>query len=364
LDRVGQRTNFELGIIEGFYGRPWTWQQRRDNIAWLAPHGYHFYMYAPKADPYLRIRWREPHPGEVANHLTELSQWCREHHVRFGIGLSPAGLHTDFGSAGRAALARKLREIEQVGVDDVAILFDDMRGDTLNLAETQVAVVHQAAERLPGKRIIMCPSYYSDDPILDRVFGERPDGYLERLGSLLDSAIDIFWTGEEICSREISAAHIRRVTEMLRRKPFLWDNYPVNDGARMSQYLHLRAFTGRSADLRDHVVAHGINPALQPVLSRIPALTLSRLYAAPDSYAYGEAFRAAAVQVLGPDLGRLVRNDLLWLQDVGLDRLDDKEALLRSRYQDIDHDGAREIMAWLDGEYRITDAIVRAQSGE
>ena len=48
-------------------------------------------------------------------------------------------------------------------------------------------------------------------------------------------------------------ANIRRISiapligEAMRRKPFLWDNYPVNDGPRMSQFLHLRAFTGRGA---------------------------------------------------------------------------------------------------------------------
>jgi hypothetical protein len=44
----------ELGMIEGFYGKPWTWEEREENVAWLARHGYRFYLYAPKADPFLR----------------------------------------------------------------------------------------------------------------------------------------------------------------------------------------------------------------------------------------------------------------------------------------------------------------------
>ena len=48
---------------------------------------------------------------------------------------------------------------------------------------------------------------------------------------------------------------------------------------RMSQHLHLRAFTGRPAAIGQHLAAHGINPASQPVLSRIPALTLAESYA-------------------------------------------------------------------------------------
>lgn len=364
VNRSAGRDGFEPGVIEGFYGRPWSWQQRQDNVEYLGARGYRFYMYAPKADPYLRTRWREPYPEATARDLAALAAWSRLHGVRFGIGLSPAGLHHDFGSEAKLTLARKIEELEELGIDELALLFDDMRGDDPELASKQVEIVHWAASRLPGRRIIMCPSYYSDDPVLDRVFGARPQGYLDQLGSSLDASIDVFWTGEEICSREISVAHVQRVSEQLQRKPLLWDNYPVNDGARMSQYLHLRAFTGRPAELRDHVVAHGINPALQPVLSRIPALTLLESYRLGSDYAYGAAFREAAVEVLGAELGQQVYEDLLWLQDVGLDRLEDKAEMLRARYQDSDHDGAREIIAWLDGEYRITDAIVRAQSGE
>jgi len=43
-----------LGIIEGFYGPLWTWAERRSLVKSLAPHGYEFYLYAPKADPFLR----------------------------------------------------------------------------------------------------------------------------------------------------------------------------------------------------------------------------------------------------------------------------------------------------------------------
>ena len=47
----------ELGIIEGFFGRPWSWTERADAVRFLRPHGYSFYLYAPKADSWLRRRW-------------------------------------------------------------------------------------------------------------------------------------------------------------------------------------------------------------------------------------------------------------------------------------------------------------------
>lgn len=351
----------ELGTIEGFYGRPWSWEARRETVRFLAPHGYRFYLYAPKADPYLRRRWQEAHPPDEAERLHELAATCREAGVRFGVGLSPYEIYLDFDDAARRALAAKLDFFDDLGIDDLAVLFDDMRGDSPALAERQAEIVGWIAGRTGAERLIVCPSYYSDDPVLDRAFGQRPPRYLEDLAAALDPAIQIFWTGEEVVSRELSPGHLRRVTERLGRKPFLWDNYPVNDGQRMSRYLHLRAFTGRPASIADHIAAHGINPALQPTLSRIPALTLPESYRLGEDYRYGEAFGRAAAEVLGPELAERVRQDILVLQDTGLDRLGEKEAALRERYGGETHPGAREIIGWLDGEYRITDETVKTQ---
>ena len=351
----------DLGVIEGFYGKPWSWEEREATVRLLAPHGYGFYIYAPKADPYLRRKWQEDHPPEIASRIAALAAACKRERVRFGAGVSPFEAYNDFNSTARAALERKLSFLDDVGVDDLAILFDDMRGDVPDLARRQIEMVHWALERTKAARVIVCPSYYSDDPILDRVFGVRPKRYLEDLGSGLDPKVEIFWTGEEVISRQFSEGHLRRVGEEMRRKPFLWDNYPVNDGHRMSQYLHLRGFTGRPAAIAGSISAHAINPSLQPTLFRIPALTLAESYRRGADYSYGEAFRSAAIAVLGEELGMLVREDLLTLQDIGLDRLEAKEKVLRERYAHVDHPGAREIISWLDGGYRITDEIVQTQ---
>jgi len=351
----------ELGTIEGFYGKPWTWEARRETVSFLAPHGYRFYLYAPKADPFLRRRWQEPYPQHIAGELKTLAAHCRDAGVRFGVGLSPYELFNNFDNASRDALGAKLGFLDELGTEDLAILFDDMRGDVSDLAKKQVEIVHWAASRSAATRVIVCPSYYSDDPVLDRVFGARPEGYLEEMGATLDPSIEVFWTGEEVISRQFSRGHLKQVAVRLGRKPFIWDNYPVNDGQRMSQYLHLRGFTGRSSRMADHITAHGINPALQPTLNRIPALTLADSYRLGDEYQYGESLRRAAIEVLGEELGARVREDLLTLQDIGLDRLAEKEQLLRQRYEGVDHPGAREIIGWLDGEYRITDEIVQTQ---
>ena len=351
-----------LGIVEGFYGRAWTWDERRAVMRLLSNHGYSFYHYAPKGDAHLRRQWHQPYPAEAAARLARFAADCRAAQMRFGIGLSPYEIWSDFGTAARRALADRLALFADLGVDDVGLLFDDMQGDRPDLAERQAEVVAFAAQRLPGARLIVCPSYYSDDPVLDRVFGARPPAYLETLGRLLVPAIEIFWTGEEVCSREFSPGHLARVTAQLGRKPLLWDNYPVNDGPRMSPHLHLRGFTGRTASIARHIAGHAINPALQPMLSCIPALTLAMSYAEGDAYEYGAAFFEAAREVAGPELAAMLRDDLLGLQDAGLGGMtDERKARLRARYGAIDQPCAREVVGWLDGGYGVSAEEVATQ---
>ncbi|HWA30856.1 MAG TPA: beta-N-acetylglucosaminidase domain-containing protein [Rhizomicrobium sp.] len=342
-----------LGIIEGYYGKTWSWDDRNETVTFLKPHGYGFYIYAPKFDHFLRERWAEPHPKDAFEALKKLSAHCRSLGVRFGVGLSPLNIFRDFNAEERKKLADKLAALDAIGLDDLALLFDDMRGDLPDLAKNQVEISHFVKAHTKATRLIVCPSYYTDDPLLDRIFGQRPKNYLEDFGKALDPSIEVFWTGEEVCSREYTPGHLKRVSDQLRRKPFLWDNYPVNDGPRMSQFLHLRAFTGRAASIGAHLSAHAVNPALQCILSRVPSLSLVESYAKGEDYEYGAAFLNAARAVLGEELALRVQADLLSLNDVGLDRLGDRKEKLRARYAAFDHPGAREIVAWLDGAWRI-----------
>jgi len=114
---------------------------------------------------------------------------------------------------------------------------------------------------------------------------------------------------------------------------------------------------GRSANIGLHLSAHSVNPALQPVLSRIPAVSLEESYELGKGYQYGRAFLSAATAVAGVDLARLLQEDILYFQDVGLEHLGKAAQRLRRRYGSIDHDAAREIIAWLDGEYVYKEEI-------
>ena len=60
------------GIIEGFYGEPWSWAEREAVCSELAAAGMDTYVYAPKDDPLHRSRWREPYGDEFLESLAGL----------------------------------------------------------------------------------------------------------------------------------------------------------------------------------------------------------------------------------------------------------------------------------------------------
>lgn len=351
----------ELGIIEGYFGRAWSWEDRAEVINRLAPIGYEFFHYAPKIDSHLRRNWRNIHDEADTKNLRCFVEHCASHRVRSGVGLSPYGAHVDFDRETKEKLREKIAWLDMLGIDDLVIMFDDMRGDYADLGERQAEIIDFAIGCSKASRFFMCPSYYSDDPVLDRVFGQRPEAYLETLGKLLDPAISVYWTGEEVCSREFGIGHLANVAQRLGRKPSIWDNYPVNDGPRMSNHLHLRAFTGRPSAIRPHIAHHVINPASQPILGCIPALTLPRSYVEGDAYRYTYAFLEAATTVCGSDLTAMLQEDLNLLEDRGLSGIADKLTEVRQKYADIDHPAAREIIDWLTGGYAITGEMLQTQ---
>ena len=351
---------FRLGVIEGFYGTPWSHEARVSFAEFMVAQGMSFYLYAPKADAYLRKAWRDPIPEA---HMAELAALSKAFHgagALFGVGLSPFEVYREFGAAEKQALSNKIRQLNDVGCDILAILFDDMRGDVPKLAETQVAILDYIEQVTTAGQIIFCPTYYSDDGVLERVFGDMPAGYLDDLGQMLNNAIDIFWTGPKVVSHDYPLDHLEAVAEKLRRKPFLWDNYPVNDSEKMSKHLHLRGVTGRPHGLRNVLAGHAANLALQPMLSRLPLQTLSESYHLGDSYQAEQAFERAVHDQCDAATADALCADLPLLHDAGMDQLSphQKNALVVKYEALANSPFAQEVVAWLKGVYKFDPACL------
>ncbi len=349
----GAADSFLSGVVEGFYGRSWTWQERCSCVSFLRENGLNAYIYAPKADANLRRDWDQPWVSRDFENLLVLAEHCRSSQIQWGVGLSPLNAYIDYGPRILARLKPKLTAIAQLRPDILCILFDDMRGDVPDLAHLQARMVADIAAHSNASRIIVCPTYYSDDPVLERVFGAMPEGYWQQLGSELDSSIDFFWTGEKVCSGRFSRDTLAAISVAMQRAPVLWDNYPVNDGAKMSRRLNLRPFCERPPDMWTWCRGHLANPMNQAYLSRLALSTM------PACRAPAAAFEQAVGRLAPPALARLLARDLGLFNDDGLDAIDAvHKQRLELEYGAFDHPLAMEVLGWLQGEYRFDPACL------
>ena len=347
---------FRLGIVEGFFGRQWSWQARREQVQFLAAQGFGTYLYAPKNDAFLRKRWFEPYPAAELAALRDLAARTAAAGLEFGIGLSPFELYLDFSAERREALLRKIDQLNQLQAPLLAVLFDDMLGSLPGLAERQLQIFDVIRRHSAARQFALCPTYYSDDPLLLRHFGPGPADYLEELGAALPAEIAIFWTGPKVISDEYPRDHLLEVGRRLRRKPLLWDNYPVNDAKRLAGFLHLAPFAQRAQGRFDFAALRSCcsgllsNPMNQAALSRVPLASLAAL----AGISSGER------GVGNPVVLRLLAEDAAQLQHTGLEQLPPAErGRLLERYRACLPDAmAEEVCEWLEGAYAFDPACL------
>ena len=103
-----KKEQFMCGVVEGFYGRPWTTEQRKDLFGKMQEWGMTSYLYAPKDDCKHRAYWRELYTVEEAEHLQSLISLAAECNIDFYYAISP-GLDITYSNAKEiSCLKRKL----------------------------------------------------------------------------------------------------------------------------------------------------------------------------------------------------------------------------------------------------------------
>ncbi|MBM4372600.1 MAG: beta-N-acetylglucosaminidase domain-containing protein, partial [Deltaproteobacteria bacterium] len=303
------------GVVEGFYGVPWSWRERRAMVRHLGGLGLGTYIYAPKNDPLHRAEWRTPYPEEEQEAFASLASLGREAGVSICFGISP---FVDWGpdpEADYSLLLDKLRSFADLGVQGVALLADDIEFEASVTVDGALGAAHAAiANHLledlradhPDLALWFVPTVYSDDR-LDQWEGGGP--YLEALRELHPD-VPVMWTGTDTFSPTLAAADLDRVRGLIGRRPVIWDNYWANDGGDMfTGRILLAPLDGRAPDLLEGAAGVVTNPMIQGALSRLAVTTLAAWLDDPASYQPKDAARTAA-QVEGPE--PLLREVMAW----------------------------------------------------
>ncbi|MHC1768924.1 MAG: beta-N-acetylglucosaminidase domain-containing protein [Verrucomicrobiia bacterium] len=296
---------FLAGIIEGFYGPPWTQIERLELFDWMSASGLNTYVYCPKDDLKHRATWRELYSRAETARFSELLAAAKAHRIRFIYGLAP-GLDLRYSDDSELArLVARLDQMRRLGCESFALLFDDIPGRMEpadlkrwgSIASAQCHVANEAfdwtRQHAPNGRFLFCPTAYCGRMAQRNLGGE---GYLAAIGAGLAPNIDVFWTGPEIISREISVAHVREMQALLRRKPLIWDNLHANDydGRR----FYCGPYDGRASGLRSEVAGLLSNPNTEFPLNYLPIRTLGAFVRCAKEWDARQAYLSAMAEWL------------------------------------------------------------------
>ena len=216
----------QRGVIEGFYGNPWSDADRKSQFDFYGKNKLNIYVYGPKDDPYHRTKWRENYPDDKAAIIRSLAESAKKNHVDFVWSIHTGGSISN-SEADFKAVVNKLEHVYSLGVRNFSIFFDDFGAADANL---QVAECNYVWDNFILKhddlhKLSMCPTKYN----AAYAGYKNDDAYLRGLGNGLRKGIEVMWTGAGVADmiNQSDLDFFKTATNGMA--PFIWLNYPVND---------------------------------------------------------------------------------------------------------------------------------------
>lgn len=218
------------GVVEGFYGTPWSHQVRMSLIDFYGKFKMNTYLYGPKDDPFHSCpNWRLPYPEKEAQNIKELVQACKRNRVDFVWAIHP-GQDIKWNEEDYQNLVNKFNWMYDLGVRDFAIFFDDISGEGTNPLKQTELLNRLTDDFVKAKGdvspLTVCPTDYS------KLWANpTPQGSLAIYGNSLNPDIKVFWTGDVVCS-DLTPETMEWINSRIKRPAYYWWNYPVTDYIR------------------------------------------------------------------------------------------------------------------------------------
>ena len=276
------------GVVEGFYGVPWSREARLSQLDFYGRNKMNIYIYGPKDDPYHSSpNWRKPYPAQEAEQLKELVECARRNEVLFYWAIHP-GKDIRWNTEDRDLLMEKFESMYRLGIRAFAVFFDDISGEGTS-AEKQVELLNDIYHNFVKVKgdvapLLMCPTEYN------RLWTKLEGGYLATLGGKLHPDIGILWTGDKVVAC-IDKPTMQFVNPLLKRKAFIWWNFPVSDYVR--DRLLLGAVYGNGTDIADDISAFISNPMEHAEASKIALFSIADYAWNMDAYKSDASWRRA-----------------------------------------------------------------------
>lgn len=255
------------GMVEGFYGYPWTVEARLDWFEFAKKYKMNIFVYGPKGDPYHLGLWDEEYPTSVTederkrgvltqDDIRALAEESKKCNIDFVWVAHPAmQRRLDMSSNATVdqeitnRLMPKFNSLYELGVREFGIFMDDITiGEGLQQRYTQPYLIDQVQRRL--YETYNTPDAAEEDKVKPLFY--TPTWYTYGLGyadmqnqcmeafkqSNVHEDVVICFTGDAVCG-PINNSSCENFATRTGRKPCIWWNYPVND------YADAQLFTDR-----------------------------------------------------------------------------------------------------------------------
>jgi hyaluronoglucosaminidase len=295
------------GVVEGFYGKPWTHAQKLKGIEYFADYNMNTYFLAPKDDPLQRFNWRSPFSSNYLQDTAELINHGKLHGIDFVLCVSP-GLSVEYSNeADVDAVVNRFKQLTNLGANHFGMLWDDiaweMQHDSdsakyVSTAQAHADFTNRVWDKLVAynerAQLTVCPMHYA---------GRGNEPYLIDLGRELKSRINLMWTGRQICSEYLDVSDAVVFERSALRPALYWDNFPVNDGG-MQVNLYIGPIRGREKGLHKYSAGLLSNPMLQFEASLIPISTIGDYLWNSQDYDPEISWEEALIKVIPNEIDR------------------------------------------------------------
>ena len=221
------------GFIEGYYGNPWSTEDRVNLMKWGGYYKLNAYFYAPKDDPKHRTQWDQLYTEEeLANKIRPLAEAGNESKCRFVYALHPfpQGNHLRFDDNYEADLAKlqaKFKQVIDQGVRQIAILADDFWNpggpNGVRLLNDMTVWLEEVKKQYPDMKMTI--PYVPYD-----YMGNGSSAELQELKKA-PANVQIVMTGGRVWG-EVTNNFTSTFTNNVGRGPFMWINWPCTDNSK------------------------------------------------------------------------------------------------------------------------------------
>lgn len=275
------------GFIEGFYGVPWSHEDRMNLMKDTSEYKMNTYIYAPKDDPYHRLSWKELYPEQEAKQIAELAKAGAENNFNFCWTIHP-GATLQFTDEDFDTLINKFEQLYSLGVRQFGVLFDDTddwrngqkQAEWINKIDTEFV----KAKGDVAPMIVISARYNS-------AWGPNMDRYFKPFMQTLHGDIQVMWTGHATMSNVSKEVfEWPKVQTGVDKDVAVWWNYPVNDYC--DSRILMAPLHNLNQDL-DNVSGFFSNPMNQAEASKVALYSIADYTWNTDAFDYMKSWETS-----------------------------------------------------------------------